>query len=328
MVSRFFRSFFWAVLVAFAAVWLHFGLVSASTREAVLIEDRFYGIEEEIVRPGEATFVPNRVFPGRVVLHRVDVGPRVLSLEFGYPLEQSEMLGLDESYAIQVHLRLEYRLDVPYLQTMFQRLDEPNWERLDPYLGQRLDYFLNRQIRTMYTGNQALPGLREELYRYVANALVGELNTEFQREGVVFLNALPTRIYVPDRDRYVAALTAGQRYLDQNLNRIRTIEDARANRRAEEIRDEAYLARLERVGELLRRYPQLRDYVAVDRLNDNVEVMIMPSERWFGSQAPAAQSPQPLLPRFDRFDPLRRDEATPPATAPGAEGQFRDLTPP
>ncbi|MEQ9363232.1 MAG: hypothetical protein RIF32_03260 [Leptospirales bacterium] len=333
MVKHFFRGFFWAVLVATIAAWLFFGYVIASTREAILVEDRHYGLDDRVIGPGEARFLASRIYPGRVVLHRVDIGPRVLRISHKKGLAESEMLGLDDSFYVQTELRLEYQLDPASLPGLFQRLEEPDWNRLDDYLADRLKFFLNRKLGEVYEDNQDLTRLETTLYEYIQGPVLAELNSEFAKEGVRFRNVLPSRLYVPDPALYRAILADEELILSQKRERLRIVDDAQARQQAEKIQDEAYFARLERIGQLIRRYPQLKDYLAVDRLSENVEVMVVPSDRWFPTESAARRLSSNRTAGSGAA--AKRAEPLPIAPAPRPErgtnsggNRFRDLTPP
>lgn len=353
MLRYFFRAFFWAILAASVLAWLFFGYVPASTREAVLVEDRHYGLDPDVIRPGEVRFLASRIYPGRIQLHRVDVGPRVLRIRHKKGLAESEMLGLDDSFFVQTELRLEYELDPEKLLPLFLRLESADWSRLDEYLGDRLRFFLNRKLGEVYENNQDLTRLETTLYDYIQGEVLTELNAEFAAEGVRFRNVLPSRLYVPDPALYRAILADEQLILAQKRERLRIVDDAHARGQAEQIQDEAYFARLERIGELIRRYPQLKDYLAIDRLGDNVEVMVVPSERWFPSEANARETARRLRaddarnsgagPNPQNTDRSReaarsllggaprradRGEFIPGGAGGGNPNRFRDLTPP
>ena len=331
MIKSFFRAFFWAILAATLAAWLYFGFVRTSTREAVLVEDRHTGLDSNVIGPGEARFLASRIYPGRITLHRVDVGPRVLRISHKKGLAESEMLGLDDSFYVQTELRLEYELNPAQLAALFRRLEEPDWARLDDYLADRLKIFLNKKLGEVYDTNQDLTRLETTLYDYLRGPVLEELNAEFKPEGVRFRNVLPSRLYVPDAALYRAILADEQLILSQKRERLRIVDDAQARQQAEKIRDEAYFARLERIGQLIRRYPQLKDYLAIDRLSENVEVMVVPSDRWVPTEAAAAtarrlsgkESTERPAANQARAEPLPITPAT-----PAPDNRFRDLTPP
>lgn len=326
MISRFFRSFFWSVLLGSIIAWLFFGYVRASSREAVLIEDRYHGLDNSVIRPGEARFIPQRIAPGRVILHRVDLGPRILQLKYKRGLSQSETLGLDDAFYIQADLRIEYSIDADRVDELFLKLDEPDFSRLNEYLRVRLGYFLDRKLADLFPNDNQLPQLGDRLYGYVAAAAVAEMNRELGPEGVTIRSVLPTRIYAPDADRYRAMLTQAPQILERKLERISIVDEARARSRAEEIQDAAYFERLERIGQILRKYPNLQGYLAVDRLSDNVELMVVPYDVWTGA---SGVDPGALAGERARRPPRDRQPDRGAAGAgEGGNGRFQDLTPP
>lgn len=346
MIARFFRSFFWAVLIAFILTYIYLGFVSTSTREAVLIEDRFDGLDAEVVRPGDWRFVSGRIMPGRVQLHRVMVRPRFASLKYSRGLSQSEILGLDKSYYIRSDLRIEYELKSDHLRALFLQLDKPDWNRLEAYLQFRIHAVLDRFIKEIYISDADIPEISARLYTYFAKgAAVQIMNADFASVGIEVKAITPVRIYVPNLARYQAMLNLGERVLlDLKLERIRQINQARTSRDTRRIADGAYFARLERIGQLLQRYPYLREYVAVDRLGDQVQVMIVPDSRFMGNHT----GHQGLLPDAVQNEIAKRlpgriaenstakpsIEKTLPAyrtqngSGIGAGIDFRDLTPP
>lgn len=351
MISRFFRSFFWAVLVAFVLTYIYLGFVSSSTREAVLVEDRFDGLQAEAIGPGEWSFVSGRIMPGRVTLHRVQVRPRFANLKYQRGLSQSEILGLDKSYYIQAGLRFEYELQPERLRALFLQLDQPGWHRLDAYLQFRVRSVLDRYIKSIYQNDGDIPELADQLYAYFGEGqAVAEMNRDFASVGIVVQSITPVRIYVPDQARYQAMLNLGERVLlDLKLERIRQINQARTARDTRRIADGAYFARLEKIGKLLQRYPYLREYVAIDRLGDQVQVMVVPEERFLGSKSGAGQNAyrDPVQSEIEKRLPGRIAQSRPDPDAlpdagdaaenplPATRGarragqfEFRDLTPP
>lgn len=327
MIARLFRAFFWAVLVAAAGVYAYLGFVSAGAREAVVLEDVLTGFEPDIVPPGHVRFVAARGLPGRVRLHRVVLGPRILPLRFRYGLKESVVLGLDDPFFVHVHLRLTYRLDSTRLPVLFRQLERGDWSRLDELITKKLDYLLRSKLSDLYIRNAGLVGLEGRIAELINGPLLAELNASFRSDGVAFqAPAVIERLYVPDAQGYRDMVDVGRReILAQKAERIRLIGNAEAREQSQRITDRAYLARLEKVGQLLRRHPQLREYLAVDRLGDRVEVMVVPGDRWFGRGTDI-----PDLKRKKRISPRpTRTEAAPRAAAPGLRaGDFIDLTPP
>ena len=252
------------------------------------------------------------------------------------------MLGLDDSFYIRVILRLDYQLKPQKLSTLFQSLSRPSWEALKPYLKLRLTNFLEQRISKFYKGDEDLTGLRGSLRSYWGTLALKEFNQEFANEGVEFLRLLSQKTYVPDPARYQAMLGASQQIIKQKLERIRIVDLAQAHRDAERIKSQSYFARLEKIGKLLQVYPHLQDYLAIDRLGKNVEVMLVPYEHWFSRSH--SNSLLPLGPPQNKkqkkraralqnrsFIPYAESASEPSSLNPrGPEesSQFSDLSPP
>ncbi len=311
MIRRFFRSFFYAILVASLAAWVYLGVVRAGLDEAILIEDRFTGMDGRPLAAGETRFVPALAVPGRVRLHRVTVRPRVLDFRYRVGLARSEILGLDDSFFVRLHARFTYELTPASLPGLFKKLDRPDWAELDAYIGRRARALWDTRFTAFYENDRDIPDLRNDWRAYLNDRSRQDLNALFEADGIVFQEVAALDIYVPDQAAYENVVEASGGLLAEKLARIRRIEDAQARQAAEMIGERAYFARLEKIGGLLRQFPELKDYLAIDRLGKNVEVMVVPYDRWFPGET-------------ERLDRARRRAANPATNGtgggPGADG--------
>ncbi|MCB1138534.1 MAG: hypothetical protein KDK23_07235 [Leptospiraceae bacterium] len=358
MTGRFFRSLFWGVLLASIIAWAYAGTVTAGYRETILVEDRMEGLQEEVISPGETTFLPSLAIPNRIRLHRIQLEPRFLRFPWIYQFPAGQLLGLDDSFAVQVEAHYEYSISADRIRVLFLSLPVADWSQLQPYLELRMRSFWAEKMRELAPNEAALAGLENDLNTYVRQDLRGDLNNYFRPEGIEFKRIYVERIYVPDAVRYNATLQAGQDLLNNRLERISIIDQARAKKQASQILNEVYLDRLEKMAMLLQKYPELRDYAAVDSLSENVRVLVMPYEQYFRGQQQSMPAPrgnprqtgtgpgagEPPVEPFD-FTTIEGNEsvqsqeipARDRSTFPGMErssqaaapdGGFRDLTPP
>ncbi|MCB1304245.1 MAG: hypothetical protein KDK37_08205, partial [Leptospiraceae bacterium] len=298
MTARFFRSLFWGILLASVVAWLYAGTVSAGYRETILIEDRVEGLQDRIIAPGETSFVPSLAVPNRIRLHRIQLQPRFLKFPWVYQFPAGQLLGLDDSFAVQVDAHYRYSIQADHVRNLFLSLPVADWSQLKPYLDLRMRSFWAQKMRELAPNEAALNGLENRLNEYVRQELRSELNAYFSGEGIQFDQIYVERIYVPDAARYNATLQAGQNLLDNRLERISIIDQARAKKQASQILNEVYLDRLEKMAALMRRYPELRDYAAIDSLSDKVRVLVMPYEQYLRgnrdhSQPAATGQPDP-----------------------------------
>jgi len=307
MISRFFRVFFWAVLLSSAFSWLYLGIVSATARQGIIVLHRKKGAPD-IVGPGESRFFPGRIFPGRVELHPVDIGPRVLMVEYKKGLYQTEMLGLDDTFYIRMKFRFRYNLDPDKLPILFMKMEGLDWKSLEPYLQLRIADQLNKKLALFFPADNELPQVPKRLSDYMNGAAADDWREAFKEEGIEIETLVVENMYVPDPGRYAAILGGAQGILNQKLERIRRRDEALAKRDAESLTDEATYSRLETIGKLIIKYPGLKDYLAIDRLGSDVKVMVFPYDKWFTGRQ------------------FTEDLATePPKNRPG---NFQNLTPP
>ncbi len=329
MISRFFKAYFWGILIASIIAWGYIGFVSASSREAILIEDRITGIDSKIIKPGEFRFLAERAVPGRISLHPVVLSPRFLSYKFEMGLLQSEILDLDDSFKIKIALRLQYSLDPDKLQELFQRLDQPDWNRLDGHLTMLLNTALIETIAGQYRNEGDLAGLKGRLNDYLKNQALNEWKRLLGKEGIdIIESVLEQPLYVPDAGSYLAMTARGNVILQNKLEMSQKIQLARAQQEAEKIKDLAYMSRLEKIGELLKRYPNLRDYLAIDRLSGNVQVMVVPSDRWFPGDAELKRLLTDRAAGGGARPPEAAEPVRPPENGGEAGRRFQDMTPP
>ena len=257
-------------------------IVTTSIREIILLEDRYEGLnQEKIIQPASIAFVPYRIIPNRIRIHRVKLFPHSIDLIYKRPLEQSEILGLDDSFSIRVRLHVTFRLEPSKAVELFKKLPEYNWDTLNYYIDLRIRNYMEMKMRNIYTDDK-LDTLKVNVLNWILpNELVQDLNNEFKNEGVVFPNILINELYIPEIFRYRSMLSLGANLISRKLDRVNIVEEARAQKKASEIKSSADLERWENIAKLISNYPQLRNYLAIDKLGDKVQVMVIPYNSWF-----------------------------------------------
>ena len=281
-MRAFFRLFFGFILFGSIFFWAWYSYVRAAYYEAILVSDKYQSAsQDDIIFPSDWRFVFYRIYPERVTLYPITLFPRTLNFQFRKGLEQSEMLGLDDSFYIRVLLHLNYELEPEKLRTLFSHLPSRNWEELNSYIKLRLQTFLEKRLSAFYKNEKELLSLKSLMQNYFLEEGLKEINAQFKKEGIFFHSIHTKHIFVPDLARYRSILGASQQIIRQKLERIRLIDQARAKKKADIILSDSYFSRLERIGELLKTYPHLRDYLVIDKLNKNVNVLVMPYQRWF-----------------------------------------------
>ncbi len=281
MISRFFRAFFWFILFAAVCTYGYLGFVQASAREAIVVEHYIDGVDPKPIRPGEWRFIPSRATPGQVLLHRVPITDG-FNYTYRRGLAQSDALGLKDEYYIKFKLNLTYSLDQKQLLRTFRRL-KYDWSKLSGHVRSKVNEVLDEKIAEIYPDDRALSGLDNRLRSYLAGEGERDIRAALDKKGIQLDSISIKDVFIPDPVQYRGVVARSGEFIARELERIKQIDDAKAREHAARILDRAYFARLEGIGRLLRKYPHLREYLAIDRLGKNVEVVVMPYDRFFGS---------------------------------------------
>lgn len=292
--------------------FLLLSFVSADQDEALVLRDEGGGMER-LVLPGRVAFLPQRWLPSSPDLHRLYLRGRHLHATHTYLLAQHEMLGLDPSFAVRLVLNYRYSIDPAGIATVLQQTERPDSSGISDFLKIRLTDFWYSAFRERLQADERLVALEGRAEQYIRGPLVDDLNRILAADGIRIESVFIEDIVVPDAARYRAVLANGQNLIEERLKRLRLLEEARARREAEEILLSGKRKHLAELGKLLGRYPALREYMAIDGLQEHVKVFVMPYDRFTG---------QPSLPDGDTG--LHRfDYGELPST-----GGFRDRTPP
>lgn len=320
MTGSLFRSFFWAIILASTIAWVYLGIVISPAREAILIEDSVLGLNPRPVRSGEWRFVPERAFPGRILLHRVYTGRRNLHFHFKAPAGQTEFLALDDTFQVQINLELAFGLNTEQLTTLFVALGSDGFSNLDLFIESRLQHLLEKELAARFDSPADLEDLAEELEDFLQSPQSVELfNRALGPHGIEIEEVFIKRMYVPPADSYRRALARSDEIIDSRLEQAQAGSEDLMRSDLQSKKDKYYFDRLEKMGGLLRRFPELREYLAVDKLSEQVDVMVVPYDRWTGERQ------QPALPEKVEGEGQPRRRVLPEFGLPGG---FRDLTPP
>lgn len=297
-----------ALPVLILAAILALTAVRAGENEVLIFSEA--GRIRRIVMPGETAFLLQRWLSAATTLNRVSLYGYLRNKHI-YRLPQNEILGLDQSFAVQLTLSYRYRIDASAISSLLSRAETPDAEGIAAILRLRLADFWYTAFRDRLNADDRLETLKRNAEQYIRGDLVKDLNQAFRADGIMIESVLIEDITVPDAERYRAVIAGGQRLLEERLRRLSQLEEARIKRATDEIIFSAKRRHLAELGELLSRYPDLREYIAIDGLNDRVQVFVMPYDRFSGDKRTGFLPPE--------VDHLREKSSN---------GGFRDLTPP
>lgn len=313
------------VLVFFLLLFYVFykSFIKTGYNQAILIEDIYWGIEKKIIPPDSFSFVFRNVIPNRIKLHSIIYKSQQLKFVYLYPLPSNAILGLDDSFSIKLDLVYIYDLDLKKLSDLFIKLPNKKWEDLNSYLEIRLKDLLYESLKEKLKIEEKLENGEEILKAYIHNGFLQEINKRFEMEGVNFRNIYIQDIYVPDVIQYNIVLRQGQKFLEKKLERSAMIDEAKAKKESNLILFDYEKKRLEDLANLIRKYPELKEYLKIEKISSQAQFIYIPTDTfWYGNNYS-----KPFVPEVENHS-KKSKENKPVYELEKNQSTFIDKTPP
>lgn len=272
---------------------LYKSFIKTGYNQAILIEDIYWGVEKKIIPPDSFSFVFRNVIPNRIKFHSIIYKSQQLKFIYLYPLASNAILGLDDSFSIKLDLVYIYDLDLKKLSDLFIKLPNKRWEDLNSYLEIKLKDLLYESLKEKLKIEERLENGEEILKAYIHNGFLQEINKNFEVDGIYFRNIYIQDIYVPDVVQYNIVLKQGQKFLEKKLERSAMIDEAKAKKESNLILFDYEKKRLEDLANLIRKYPELKEYLKIEKMSSQAQFIYIPTDSfWYGNSNYKALLPQ------------------------------------
>lgn len=312
------RRFFQAlVLLGLLFIIGNITYVKADASEVVFVEDTIAN-SKKVILPNDFAIVFGKLVPNRIKLNRFRFTGRNLRVRTFYYLPDHQILGLDNSFAIQIGLNYRFNIEPVEIKNLVYRTNQISQDLGSELLKARLADFWYSVLRIKMQADQQQAGLKTKIENYIQQDLKSDLNQVLINDGIQITEIMIEDINVPDQNQYRTIVNRAPQLLNERLERLRVIEEAKTKTTADELLLSSRRKHLEQLGVLLNRYPNLREYIAVDQLKDRVNVIVMPYDRFTGNSTLPLQS---VIPQSS-FSPTQNE-----ADSNTGNG-FKDLTPP
>jgi hypothetical protein len=272
------KSFLFFLFIIFFSYTIYQAFVRSGYQQAIIIEDVYWGIEKKAIKPDSYDFIFRRLIPERIKLHPIYIQSRYLKFIYKYSLPPNEILGLDDSFSVKLDLVYVYDLDPNKLPDLFIKLEQKDWKYLDNYIQVKLKDLLYEVFRQKLNIEKNLNNAEEQIKAYVHNGFLEELNLRFQNEGVYFKKVYIQDVYVPDVEQYNLILRQSNRYLERKLERSALIDEAKAKKESQWILFQFEKEKLQDIAKLIREYPEVKDYLKIEKLSSQAQFIYLPSE--------------------------------------------------
>ena len=272
------KSILFFLFIIFFSYAIYKTFVRSGYHQAIIIEDIYWGIEKKVIKPDSYAFIFRRLIPERIKLHPIYIQSRYLNFIYKYSLPPNEILGLDDSFSIKLDLVYVYDLDPNKLTDLFIRLEQKDWKYLDNYIQVKLKDLLYEVFRQKLNIENNLNDAEEQIKAYVHNGFLEELNLRFQNEGIYFKKVYIQDVYVPAIEQYNLILRQSNRYLERKLERSALIDEAKAKKESQWILFQFEKEKLQDIAKLIREYPEVKDYLKIEKLSSQAQFIYLPSE--------------------------------------------------
>ncbi|MFN3604517.1 MAG: SPFH domain-containing protein [Leptonema sp. (in: bacteria)] len=261
--------------------------VKTGYHQVILIEDRDWGVERKIIPPDSYAFVFRNLIPNKIHLHSVVYKSQHLNFLYVYPLSANQILGLDDSFSIKLDLVYFYDLDIYKIPELFIKLPNRNWKDLNSYLEIKLRDLLYQIFKEKLAIEENLEKGEEILKDFIHNGFLQDINKVFQSDGIQFVNVYIQEIYVPNVEQYRLVLQQRQKFIEKKMEISAKIDEAKAQKESNLILFDYEKKRLEEIANLLRKYPELKDYLKIEKMSTQAKFIYMPTESFWSNLNPS-----------------------------------------
>lgn len=271
-------------LSVFAAVGtvIYFNIYVVPENRYGLLKEQTTGWQKPALEPGYHWLFTGFV-PEKWQLYLLEKDPPAQIVEFKQGLQFTEYLGLDESFSVQLRLRLKYRIPQHSVFTLMRFIDnKPAY--ITQLVDQRLQILLEKKFYEFYQQEADIPRLRSSLLDYLQNT--GDNDSLFQQDFRKSFNydGKPMielqrwevlKLYVPDAEIYRQQTANIQEIFQarRQASVMKIIASARADQKR--FLGDANYDNAEKFSKLISQYPQVLQYLEIENLSKEAKVIIM-----------------------------------------------------
>lgn len=286
MVLSFLRSFsFLAVISAFSAI-VYFNVYTVKADHIGLLKEQTLGYQKQILEPGYH-WLWTGFIPQKWTLLTINTRPPVLRVNYEQSLRYSEYLNLSDTFNVKLSLDIRYILPRERIFELMNLLDHRSSD-INVFIEERIQTQLDRLFYEIYRTENDINRIRPEITQYFQvtdpadSPFVNDWQRLFTHNGSLLVNLEKWNlrdIYVPDPVVY--------REQTRNINRI-----FEARRRAavakiyseadvyhKKLQNQAELSKSREYSELLRNNPSILDYLKIERLNPEADVILYDTDK-------------------------------------------------
>lgn len=275
------KTFFFILLllIALAGLVFYVGLVRVEPGTAVLLHSHLSGLQTPPLVSGKLHWCWQRLVPGDATLYTFPSAAQDVSQRIPFLLPPGELPGLERKDDFQVTVGVNYRLQLsPDAMVSLVKAGIKQYSVLTNELYSRLQrktvHLLSLETATAIKEDRA-PALAELFNEERTTALQREISSLLDSHGVRLDNFRVSWLNLPDLVNYMRLREIMKQAAPTLAAQIRSYYEFKSRLAREKSLAGQEQARLESMGKLIKRYPRLLQYLAIQRISDKLRIAVL-----------------------------------------------------
>ena len=267
------KSLLAGLLFSCVATFIYLNVFVTPVDNISIIKNKTTGWKHEVYKAGYhwlwTGYIPNE---WRVV--HIPFNSSLQTIHTEYPLKYTEYFKITDIFKVKIRLQFKYILDKDHVLTLINTLDVSNSLNIDEAIKQELLNLLNLKLgELVYQSDTNLNILYAEMYKYIEKSLISDFNLLFPDASVKINMVKVIYISLPNQNVYNFQLQNIERIHVAQLNTLIKSIESDADAYHKRLNNQIEMERLYQISELLKKTPQLIDYLRYQNLNPNTQVI-------------------------------------------------------
>ncbi|MCE9500800.1 MAG: hypothetical protein K8R21_09900 [Leptospira sp.] len=254
-------------------------IYKVSENEIIIVRSISNSVETLVKKPG-IHFIYQALIPGKVKINFLNLKNR--NVKVGIKKELSG--GLLPEMGDDGHLVLSYSVNYSIHPDKAEELyaeSEFNEEKIGDIISEIVHSKFSDRFAIIFRNPADINQLTQRIKDYSEKEILGELTSDkIARKGILIQEVRLSKINVPNPQVFLRLINGTDLVLRAKIERSAASIRGEGFAIEQTKKDEAYFNKLGRTAEFLKKYPDLKEFAALDRLTDKVQVFVLPSEKY------------------------------------------------
>lgn len=218
--------------------------------------------------------------PGLWNWETVAILPMTTNVVFSQGLRYTAYLAKPHNFQFRVKVRLQYLPKNENIASFLYKFANDT-KKTDLYINEKTQDLLRRKFIQLYQNEESVATLEKNFRVYINDKQGFEQDWQNSDMGDYFSikNIAMTEINVPPAQLYYSQSREAEKYMLKevrtSLQRLQTEQNRRQEQAAQDSILKNELARLQAIGEVIRKNPYILEYLKIEKLNSHASVIML-----------------------------------------------------